>query len=115
MEEANINILPRSLPRKTTSPGFRPAPPQGEREHLSRLGGIVGGGGVVVVGGGGGGTSQDREQTPSRGDTAWGHGRRSGDCFQCQMGTLSNCESFCLVILIMIAYAGLAASPRVLQ
>merc|ERR1719410_30126 len=60
----------RSLPRKTTTPGFRPAPPQGEREHLLRLGGIVGGGGVVVVGGGGGGASQDREQTPSRGDTA---------------------------------------------
>ena len=80
MEEANINILPRSLPRKTTSPGFRPAPPQGEREHLSRLGGgVVGGGGV---GGGGEGASQDREQTPSRGDTAWGHGRRSGNCFQ---------------------------------
>ena len=95
MEEANINILPRSLPRKTTSPGFRPAPPQGEREHLSRLGGIVGGGGGggEVVGGGGvgggGGASQDREQTPSRGDTAWGHGRRSGNCFQCQMGILS--------------------------
>merc|ERR1719339_300305 len=63
----------RSLPRRTTSPGFRPVAPPGEREQLSRLGGAP----SPSIG--------DREQTPSRGDTAWARGepgRRSGSFTQ---------------------------------